>query len=52
MPIGAPLVASVKLTKHEGEFLDDPTLYMTAVGVILYSILIMPELLFPIRKLC
>lgn len=53
-PIGTPMVASVKLSKHGSDTLvdPDPSFYRSIVGALQYVTITRPEISFSVNKAC
>lgn len=51
-PISTPMVANLKLSKNEGDPLEDPSFYRSIVGALQYVTITRPELCFSVNKAC
>lgn len=47
-----PMVSNSKLTKYGGNYMAEPTLYRSVVGVLQYATITRPEICYNINKVC
>lgn len=51
-PCNTPVIANIKISKHDGSPLDDPTEYKSLVGALQYVTWIRPKICYAINHMC
>ncbi|XP_058202763.1 uncharacterized mitochondrial protein AtMg00810-like [Rhododendron vialii] len=51
-PCSTPLPSNSKLSQHDGDLLDDPTIYRSMVGGLQYLTLSRPDIAFAVNQVC
>ncbi|XP_052181063.1 uncharacterized mitochondrial protein AtMg00810-like [Diospyros lotus] len=50
-PVHLPMVHNLKLSMHDGELLEDPSIYRRLIGQLLYLTISRPDITFTVHKL-
>lgn len=51
-PCSTPVIADVKMSKHDGLLLDDPSEYRSLVGALQYITWTRPEITYSVNQVC